>query len=140
MLIDYTDKNIAFTNSYIGISSSDNNKNELKNIVRKFKNYSKEFIFYIIATSAKAGVDKATVLYKNDIDNLQDLDLWVVGLLRNDPHPSHAGFEQILDYIKYIKPKKTIFTHMTALLDEEKLISKCPKNVLPAFDGMEIEI
>ena len=44
------------------------------------------------------------------------------------------------DYIKYIKPKKTIFTHMTALLDEEKLISKCPKNVLPAFDGMEIEI
>ena len=78
--------------------------------------------------------------YKNDIDNLQDLDLWVVGLLRSDPHPSHAGFEQILDYIKYIKPKKTIFTHMTALLDEEELISKCPNNVLPAFDGMEIEI
>ena len=78
--------------------------------------------------------------YDNDLDNLQDLDLWAVGLLRNDPHPSHAGFEQILDYIKYIKPKKTIFTHMTALLDEEKLISKCPKNVLPAFDGMEIEI
>ena len=78
--------------------------------------------------------------YKNDLDNLQDLDLWVVGLLRSDPHPSHAGFEQILDYIKYIKPKKTIFTHMTALLDEKKLISKCPKNVLPAFDGMEIEI
>ena len=78
--------------------------------------------------------------YENDLDNLQDLDLWVVGLLRSDPHPSHAGFEQILDYIKYIKPKKTIFTHMTALLDEEKLISKCPKNVLPSFDGMEIEI
>jgi phosphoribosyl 1,2-cyclic phosphate phosphodiesterase len=78
--------------------------------------------------------------YENDLNNLQDLDLWVVGLLRSDPHPSHAGFEQILDYIKYIKPKKTIFTHMTALLDEEKLISKCPKNVLPAFDGMEIEI
>ena len=78
--------------------------------------------------------------YKNDIDNLQDLDLWVVGLLRSDPHPSHAGLEQIFDYIKYIKPKKTIFTHMTALLDEEKLISECPKNILPAFDGMEIEI
>ena len=78
--------------------------------------------------------------YENDLDNLQDLDLWVVGLLRSDPHASHAGFEQILDYIKYIKPKKTIFTHMTALLDEEKLISKCPNNVLPAFDGMEIEI
>ena len=78
--------------------------------------------------------------YENDLDNLQDLDFWELGLLRIDPHPSHAGFEQILDYIKYIKPKKTIFTHMTALLDEEKLISKCPKNILPSFDGMEIEI
>ena len=78
--------------------------------------------------------------YDNDIDKLKDLDLWVVGLLRYDEHPSHAGFEQIIDYIKYIKPKKTIFTHMTALLDEEELIKKCPINVTPGFDGMEFFI
>ena len=78
--------------------------------------------------------------YNNDIDKLKNLDLWIVGLLRYDPHPSHAGFEQILDYINYIKPKKTIFTHMTALLDEKQLISKCPLNVLPGVDGMEILI
>ena len=78
--------------------------------------------------------------YENDIDKLKDLDLWIVGLLRYDPHPSHAGFEQILDYIKYLKPKKTLFTHMTALLDQEDLLSKCPKNVEPAYDGMEIKL
>ena len=78
--------------------------------------------------------------YKNDIDKLKNLDLWIVGLLRYDPHPSHAGFEQILDYIKYLKPKKTLFTHMTALLDQEDLFSKCPKNVEPSFDGMEINL
>jgi len=76
--------------------------------------------------------------YENDIDKLKNLDLWIVGLLRYDPHPSHAGFDQVLDYIKYLKPKKTIFTHMTALLDLEDLQSKCPENVEPAFDGMEI--
>jgi phosphoribosyl 1,2-cyclic phosphate phosphodiesterase len=76
--------------------------------------------------------------YENDIDKLKNLDLWIVGLLRYDPHPSHAGFDQVLDYIKYLKPKKTIFTHMTALLDQVDLLSKCPKNVEPAFDGMEI--
>ena len=27
-------------------------------------------------------------------------------MLRYDSHPSHAGFDQILDYIKYLKPKK----------------------------------
>tara|TARA_Y100001970_G_scaffold177506_1_gene216289 strand:+ start:6845 stop:7597 length:753 start_codon:yes stop_codon:yes gene_type:complete len=78
--------------------------------------------------------------YENDIDKLKDLDLWIVGLLRYDPHPSHAGFEQIIDYIKYIKPKKTIFTHMTALLDYEELLSKCPVNVEPGYDGMVINI
>ena len=78
--------------------------------------------------------------YENDLDKLKDLDLWIVGLLRNDPHPSHAGFEQIMDYIKNIKPKKTIFTHMTALLDQKKLTSKIPKNVLVGYDGLEINI
>ena len=78
--------------------------------------------------------------YENDIDKLKNLDLWIVGLLRYDPHPSHAGFDEIMEYVKYINPKKTILTHMTALLDEKELISKCPDNVLPAYDGMEINI
>ena len=78
--------------------------------------------------------------YENDIDKLKNLDLWIVGLLRYDSHPSHAGFDQILEYIKYLKPKKTLFTHMTALLDQKDLLSKCPENVEPAYDGMEIII
>ena len=78
--------------------------------------------------------------YENDIDKLKNLDLWIVGLLRYDPHPSHAGFDQILDYIKYLKPKRTLFTHMTALLDQEDLLSKCPENVEPAYDGLEITL
>ena len=61
-------------------------------------------------------------------------------MLRYEPHPSHAGFEQILEYIRYLKPKKTIFTHMTALLDEKELETKCPVNVLPGYDGMEFQI
>ena len=78
--------------------------------------------------------------YKKDIDKLKDLDLWIVGLLREDDHPSHAGFEKIKEYINYLKPKKTIFTHMTALLDERQLKLKCPENVLPGYDGMEINL
>jgi len=78
--------------------------------------------------------------YDNDIDKLRNLDLWIVGLLRDDEHPSHAGYDKIIEYINYIKPKKTIFTHMTALLDEKLLKSKCPKNVFPGYDGQIIEI
>ena len=76
--------------------------------------------------------------YNNDIDLLKNLDLWIVGLLRIDTHPNHAGFNEIMDYIKYIKPKKVVFTHMTALLDEQELLKKCPQNIIPGYDGLEI--
>ena len=78
--------------------------------------------------------------YANDLDKLKNLDLWIVGLLREDSHPSHGGYDEIMDYINYIKPKQTIFTHMTALVDEETINSKSPKNVCAGFDGMEINI
>ena len=78
--------------------------------------------------------------YNNDIDKLKNLDLWIVGLLRYKEHPAHCGFEEIMDYVKYLQPKKTIFTHMTALIDEKKLNSMCPKNVLAGYDGMEINL
>ena len=78
--------------------------------------------------------------YNNDIDKLNKLDLWVVGLLRSDPHPSHAGFDEIIKYVDYLKPKKTIFTHMTALIDEKEILNQCPQNVMPGYDGLEITI
>ena len=76
--------------------------------------------------------------YNSDIDKLKNLDLWIVGLLREDDHPSHAGFSKVMEYIDYLKPKRTIFTHMTALIDQKSLNSKCPNNVEAGYDGMEI--
>ena len=78
--------------------------------------------------------------YNNDIDKLKNLDLWVVGLLRFDPHPSHGGFDEIMEYVDYLKPKKTVFTHMTALIDEKEILKQCPQNVMPGYDGLEITI
>ena len=41
--------------------------------------------------------------YNNDIDKLKNLDLWIVGLLKYETHPSHGGFEEIMEYINYLK-------------------------------------
>ena len=78
--------------------------------------------------------------YDNDIDKLKNLDLWIVGLLKHESHPSHASFNEIIELVNYLKPKQTIFTHMTALIDENEILKLCPKNVCPAYDGMEIII
>ena len=78
--------------------------------------------------------------YNSDIDKLKNLDLWIVGLLRLDSHPAHAGFDEIMEFVNYLKPKKTIFTHMTARIDEKELLNLCPLNVMPGYDGLEISI
>lgn len=80
--------------------------------------------------------------YDSDVDKLKNLDLWVVGLLRCDPHPSHAGFDDIIEYINYLKPKSVLFTHMTALIDEKKILKRIPShiNAKPGWDGLEIEL
>ena len=78
--------------------------------------------------------------YKKDLDKLKNLDLWIVGLLKEEDHPSHAGFDEIMKYVDYIRPKKTIFTHMTALIDQININSKCPSNIIAGYDGMEIHL
>lgn len=79
-------------------------------------------------------------IYEKDIDKLKGLDLWIVGLLKYDTHPAHCGFNEIFEYINYLKPKKTIFTHMTALIDEVSINKLCPINVMAGFDGMELTL
>ena len=63
-----------------------------------------------------------------------------MGLLRPDSHPSHGGLDEIMNYINYLKPKKTIFTHMTALIDQKKINSCTPDNVFVGYDGMEFNL
>ena len=45
-----------------------------------------------------------------------------------------------MEHVNYLKPKKTIFTHMTALIDEKEILSQCPQNVMPGYDGLEVTI
>ena len=63
-------------------------------------------------------------------------------MLRYDSHPSHAGFDDIIKYIDYLKPKSVLFTHMTALIDEQEILKKIPShiNAKPCWDGLEIKL
>ena len=73
-------------------------------------------------------------------DKLKGLDLWIVDCVRYEPHYSHSHFEQTIDWIKQLKPKKAILTHMGHWLDYKELKAKCPDNVEPGIDGMVIKV
>jgi phosphoribosyl 1,2-cyclic phosphate phosphodiesterase len=71
---------------------------------------------------------------------LQDLDVWIIDALRYTPHPTHTTVEQALSWIELMNPRRAVLTNMHTDLDYEVLRGKLPAGVVPAFDGMRIEV
>lgn len=74
------------------------------------------------------------------LEHLKNLKLWMAGCLRDEPHPNHAHYEQVIDFVRRLRPEQTILTHMTPLLDYAELLGRCPPGVQPAYDGLSIVI
>ena len=71
---------------------------------------------------------------------LEDLDLWIVDGLRYAPHPSHFSVNDALAWIERFKPKRAVITNMHSDLDYEVLRQSLPDGVIPAYDGMRLQI
>jgi phosphoribosyl 1,2-cyclic phosphate phosphodiesterase len=77
---------------------------------------------------------------ENSLKRLENLDVWIIGCLIDQPHPTHAHVDKILAWAEIIKPKHTIFTHMSPRLDYNALKARLPAGMEPAYDGMVIEL
>ncbi len=71
---------------------------------------------------------------------LENLDILIIDALRRDPHPSHTHLEKTLLWLEELKPSRAILTNLHNDLDYSVLKKELPKNVEPAFDGLEFKI
>jgi phosphoribosyl 1,2-cyclic phosphate phosphodiesterase len=71
---------------------------------------------------------------------LAGLDLWIVDALRYTPHPTHFSLDDALSWIARLTPRRAILTNMHCDLDYDVLRGRLPPHVVPAFDGMRIEV
>jgi phosphoribosyl 1,2-cyclic phosphate phosphodiesterase len=72
--------------------------------------------------------------------SLENLDLWIVDGLRYHAHSSHFSVNDALSWIDRFKPKQAVITNMHADLDYEVLRQSLPEGVIPAYDGMRLEV
>ena len=79
-------------------------------------------------------------IYKKDYKYFKNLKYFVVDCLRYNKHPSHYNLEEVLELINILKPKKSILTNLHSDLDYKKLKKILPSNILPAFDGMSLDL
>lgn len=79
-------------------------------------------------------------LPEESLESLKGLEVWVVDALRYEKHPTHAHLDITLGWIRKLKLKMAILTHMGHEFEYEKLKSELPEGVIPAFDGLTTNI
>ena len=87
------------------------------------------------------------IAYSSDISDipeesypmLEGLECWVVDALRRAPHPTHFHLDKTLAEIERFKPKRAILTNLHVDMDYVQLCNELPKNIIPAFDGLEFD-
>ena len=90
---------------------------------------------YIIMNKI-AYISDCNGISEKNINLLFNLDYLIIDCLKKTKHPSHFNFDEALALIKKVKPKKSILTNLHTDLDYLILKKKLPKNIVPAFDGM----
>ena len=87
-----------------------------------------------------AYISDVSKIYNKDYKYFKNLKYLVIDCLWYNFHPSHFNLETSLAVIKKFKPKKAILTNLSPVLDYEGLKKMLPKNVIPAHDGLTINL
>ena len=87
-----------------------------------------------------AYISDVSKIYSKDFAHFKNLKFLIIDCLWYNSHPSHFNLEASLSMIKKFKPKKAILTNLSPVLDYNVLKKLLPKNTLPAFDGLTLNL
>ena len=75
-----------------------------------------------------------------NIKEFKNLKYLIIDCLKFKKHPSHFNLNEALYIHRHLGPKKTILTNLHYDLDYDHLLNKLPKNIIPAHDGLKINL
>jgi len=87
-----------------------------------------------------AYISDVSKIFKKDFKYFKNLKYLIIDCLWYNFHPSHFNLESSLNIIKIFEPKKAILTNLSPVLDYKVLKKLLPKNVIPAHDGLTLEL
>ena len=74
------------------------------------------------------------------VSRLEGLEILVIDALQYRRHPSHLSFDEALQWIERLQPRKAYLTHMHIPLDYATVTAETPDHVEPAYDGLSFEL
>jgi phosphoribosyl 1,2-cyclic phosphate phosphodiesterase len=66
---------------------------------------------------------------------LAGLDLLVLDMLREEPHPTHLGYAEALAIVDRLRPRRTVFTHFGPEVHHARFAPRLPAGIELGYDG-----
>lgn len=86
-----------------------------------------------------AYITDANFIPESEKEKLKGLNVLVLNALRREEHVSHFTFQQAIDLVKELKPRKAYFTHISHQLGLHELLNaELPPNIEIACDGLQL--
>jgi phosphoribosyl 1,2-cyclic phosphate phosphodiesterase len=73
-------------------------------------------------------------------ERLRGLDVLVLNALWWRPHPTHLSISEAVETARALGARRTYLTHLTHETGHSELEAQLPAGVLPAYDGLTVEV
>jgi phosphoribosyl 1,2-cyclic phosphate phosphodiesterase len=71
---------------------------------------------------------------------LENLDVLIIDALRHATHPTHFSLDEAIAVAERVRPRRTLFTHMSHDLDHAATNAALPAGMELAYDGLKIPL
>ena len=103
--------------------------------LRHGETYSLAYIFE--KTAYISDCNDLSIIRMKELKNLNHL---IIDCLKFKKHPSHFNLDESIYVHHHLEPKKTILTNLHHDLDYNYLLKKLPSDIVPAYDGLKINL
>ena len=117
-------------------------KNKKKNILIKpvKVQHGKVYSICYVIDKKLAYISDVSRIFEKDYKYFKNLKYLIIDCLWYRNHPSHFNFEKSLETINRFSPKKAILTNLHSDIDYNVIKEKLPKNIIPAYDGLSVNL
>jgi len=74
------------------------------------------------------------------VARLHGVEVLVLDMLRESPHPTHLCLDEALALVQRIGPQKTYFSHMAHEVEHATTEAKLPGEIRLAYDGLRLDL
>jgi phosphoribosyl 1,2-cyclic phosphate phosphodiesterase len=71
---------------------------------------------------------------------LEGLDVLIIDALRHRPHVTHFSVDEAIEIARQLKPKRTIFTHISHDLGHASTTAQLPAGIELGYDGLRVPL